>query len=308
MLRLSVRPGERLFDAPAYRVHVAGAEANVAFAAARVGLRSAWSSVLPRNRLGERIAATLSSAGVDLLGVVWTEAGRVGTYFVEFGTEPRPTSVVYDRAGSAISRAMPDVFDWEVVCDARVFHLTGITLGLSSQALELGRAAVREARRRSGVRVSLDVNYRSLLWTPEAAARAVTDLRGALDLVISTSEDARDLFGLSGHPIEIVRGLQSLLDCEVVVLTQGGDGATLLQGDRLMQKAGYQVRPVDRIGAGDAFAAGLIWGWLDGDLAAGLDRGLAMAALKMTVDGDLFTLDAGDVSRLLGRTHREVHR
>jgi 2-dehydro-3-deoxygluconokinase len=307
MLRLSVRPGERLLDAPAYQVHVAGTEANVAHAAARVGLRAAWTSALPRNRLGERIASALRSAGVDVGSVVWTETGRVGTYFVELSTEPRPTSVVYDRAGSTMSLATPDQFDWEAVCDADVVHLSGITLGLSPSAREVGRRAVEEARRR-GRKLSLDVNYRALLWSPEAAAQALRDLKGSFDLAVSTAEDARDLFGLEGDPADVVTGLRRELGAEIVVLTRGAEGATLLQGERLLHRPAHRVQPVDRIGAGDAFDAGLIWGWLEGDLEAGLERGLAMAALKMTLQGDLFTLDADDVHRLLRRTHREVHR
>jgi 2-dehydro-3-deoxygluconokinase len=308
MLRLSVRPGDRLLDAPAYQVHVAGSEANVAYALAQVGARSAWTSVLPRNRLAERIAGALRAGGVDLSGVVWTDSGRVGTYFVELATEPRGTSVVYDRAGSAICAATPDLFDWDLVCAARIVLVSGITFGLSPGTLEVSRRAIAEARRR-GCRVSLDVNYRTLLWTPAAAASALREQRGACDLVICTAEDARDVFALHGEPEDLARGLQSELDCPAVALTLGAEGAILAEGGTVLRRPAFRVQAVDRIGTGDAFAAGLLWGWLeDGGLAAGLDRGVAMAALKMTLHGDLFTLGAEDVHRLLEGEQRRVRR
>ena len=307
MLRLSVRAGDRLVDAPAYHVHVGGSEANVAYALARVGVTSAWASVLPRNRIGERVAATLRAGGVDLSGVVWTDSGRVGTYFVELASEPRSPSVVYDRAGSAICGATPDLFDWDLVCAAKAFHVSGITFGLSPGTLEVGRTAVREARGR-GCRVSLDVNYRTLLWPRAAAAQALRGLRGTLDLVICTSEDARDVFGLEGEAEELARGLQKQLDCPAAAVTIGPQGAVLAQGDTLARRPAIPVQAVDRIGAGDAFTAGLLWGWLDGDLEAGLERGIAMASLKMTLHGDLFTLGADDVRRVLEGKNRGVQR
>ena len=107
MLRLSVRPGERIEDAPAFDVHVAGSEANVAYALARMGLRAAWASSLPPNPLGERIASTLRSGGVDVAPLVWADRGRVGTYFVQLGSPPRPTTVTYDRVGSTFALTPP---------------------------------------------------------------------------------------------------------------------------------------------------------------------------------------------------------
>src|SRR5215510_11687033 len=144
MLRLSVGPGDRLEDAPAFDVHVAGSEANVALAA---------------NPLGRRVAATLAAGGVDVSHVHWVEAGRLGLYFVELGAAPRPISVIYDRAGSAIAQATPDHFDWEAIADTDFLHLSGITLGLSASCYEIGVRAMEEARRR-GATVTFDVNYR----------------------------------------------------------------------------------------------------------------------------------------------------
>ncbi len=307
MLRLSVPAGERLEDAPSYQVHVAGAESNVAYALARVGLRSSWTSALPRNPLGQRVASTLAGGGVDLSSVCWSDTGRLGVYFVETGCAPRPTMVSYDRADSLMVRATPDCFDWDAICRARLLHTSGITLGLSPQSRQVGETAVQQAKRH-GMLVSLDVNYRARLWDTRAAADAVRSIAPAVDIVICTAEDARDLFEASGPPEEVARRLQEMLDIETVVLALGGAGALALQDGSMHTASGYEVRVIDRIGAGDAFAAGLLWGVLDGSIQAGLERGLAMSALKIGLYGDLFRFNAKEVQALMARPDREVGR
>jgi 2-dehydro-3-deoxygluconokinase len=307
MLRLSVRPGNRLEDAPAFDVHVAGAEANVAFAAARVGLRAAWVSALPSNPLGRRVAATLGAAGVDTANVRWVEGGRLGLYFVELGAAPRPISVLYDRARSAIAEATPDLFDWESISNTEFFHLSGITLGLSAGCSEIAVRAMQEARRHAAV-VTFDINHRQRLWPAEAAALAIRSVAPLIDILVCTTEDARDLFGATGAPEAVVDRLHRELDVDTVVLTLGADGAIARQGGKSYQERGHLVETIDRVGAGDAFVAGLIWGLLDGSLNLGLQRGLAMSALKMTLHGDLFRLGAADVAALINRDRREVGR
>ncbi len=307
MLRLSVRPGHRLEDAQSFNVHVAGSEANVAFAAARVGLRAAWASALPTNALGRRVANTLAAGGVDTSLVSWVEGGRLGLYFVELGAAPRPINIVYDRTASAMSLATTDLFDWNAVADTEFLHLTGITLALSDSCRELGRHAMELARGRGAV-ITFDVNYRQRLWGRDEAAAAVRAAAPMVDVLICTAEDARDVFGLDSEPEAAVVQLQGELGVKTVILTLGAQGAVASSGDVIVRHGGYAVETIDRVGAGDAFAAGLIWGLLDGSLDLGLERGLAMSALKMTLHGDLFRLDAGDVESLLMREQREVMR
>jgi len=307
LLRLSVPRGQRLEDAPAFDVHVAGSEANLAYAMARIGLRSAWTSVLPEGPLGRRVAATLAAGGVDLSGVVWSATGRLGTYYVEFGSAPRPTTVVYDRAGTAMAAATPDQFDWERVCHARLVHLSGITTALSASAHAVVERAIAEARRR-GRLVSFDVNYRQRLWDPATAARSLRAIGPTVDVVIATVEDARDLLGIAGPATEAVRRLADTLGVGAAVLTCGAEGAALLHEGEVRTRPGWSVEPVDRVGAGDAFAAGFLAGWLRGAPDAGLERGLAMSALKMTLHGDLFRFSAAEVDELLGAGLREVRR
>ena len=298
MLRLSVRPGDRIEDAPAFDVHVAGSEANVAYAAARVGVRAAWASVLPDNPLGHRVATTLAGGGVDTSLVRWATGGRLGLYFVELGVTPRPISVTYDRAASTMALASTSDFDWQAMVDTQVLHVSGITMGLSPSCRELAKHAMQEARR-AGATVTFDVNYRQKLWERKEAAAAVRDVASLIDVLICTQEDARDLFGVGGAPD---------LGVETVVVTRGAEGAVAARAGASIERRGHPVETVDRVGAGDAFVAGLVWGLLDGSLELGLERGLAMSALKMTLHGDLFRLDAADVVALLAREGREVGR
>jgi len=298
MLRLSVRPGDRLEDAPAFEVDMGGSEANVAYAAARVGLRSAWVSALPNNALGRRVATTLDAGGVDTSLVRWVDGGRLGLYFVELAAAPRAISVIYDRAASAMALASPHDFDWSAITDTTNLHVSGITLALSPSCRQIALDAMAAAHR-MGVTVSFDVNYRQKLWDRKAAADAVREVAHLVDVLICTQEDARDLFG--------VDDLREL-GVHTSVLTKGAGGAAAYREGKSFERQGHRVETVDRVGAGDAFTAGLIWGLSEGSLELGLERGLAMSALKMSLHGDLFRLRASDVTALLAREGREVGR
>lgn len=298
MLRLSVRPGDRLEDAPAYEVDVGGSEANVAYAAARVGLKSAWASALPDNALGRRVTTTLAAGGVDTSLVRWVEGGRLGLYFLQLASAPRPVSVTYDRAASAMAKASWHDFDWPVIADTQFFHVCGITLGLSASCRDIVHHALQTVRR-SGATITFDVNYRQKLWDRKAAAEAVREIAHLVDVLICTEEDARDLFGAAGPPD---------LGIRTVVLTRGADGAAAWRDGKQLERGAHRVDTVDRVGAGDAFTAGLIWGLSEASLELGLERGLAMSALKMSLHGDLFRLDAADVLALMAREGREVGR
>jgi len=307
MLRLSVRPGDRLEDATAFEVHVAGSEANVAFAAARVGLRTAWLSALPDNPLGRRVATTLAAGGVDTSLVHWQKGGRLGLYFVELGAAPRPIDVVYDRAASTMALATADSFAWQRAADTQYMHVSGITLALSESSRRVAMQAMEEARKR-GAFVTFDVNYRERLWDRRAAAAAAREVAPLVDVLICTAEDALDLFGANEVPETAIAQLSADLGVETVVLTLGAAGAIASRGGMTFRREGHPVEIVDRVGAGDAFVAGFIWGLIDGSLELGIERGLAMSALKMTLHGDLFRLDAGDVAALLASGRREVGR
>jgi 2-dehydro-3-deoxygluconokinase len=243
---------------------------------------------------------------VNVDSVVWTE-GRLGTYFVQLGDPPRPTTVIYDRAGSTMALATPDEFDWSVLDRARHLHLSGITFAISQQAREVASAAVVEAHRR-GCTVSLDINHRARLWSGTQAAQTLEALAGTVDLVICKGQDAGDVFDARGPHREVAERLGARFQSPAVALTWGAEPATLLLGSEWFECPSLKVDMVDRIGAGDAFAAGLLWGLVENDLPLGLHRGVAMAALSMTVRGDLMDLPRSAVEAVLESTGRDVDR
>jgi 2-dehydro-3-deoxygluconokinase len=307
MLRLWVAPGARLETAPALRVTVGGAEANVAVAVARMGRSAAWSSRLPASPLGRRVAAEIGSHGVDVDGVRWVEGARLGTYFVELSSPPRPTHVIYDRAGSAASSMSAADVPWDEVESARVVHLTGITPALSASCRQVCLEVARRARA-SSVRVTVDVNYRSALWPPADAAEALSELCTMADLVIVAERDARTVFGIDGEPSKATVIAQERFGVESVVLTRGATGAAWRRGDVFGEAPAVPVRTIDRIGAGDAFAAGVILGLLEDDLARGVDLGRVMAALTIGTEGDQFRDGPVTVDRVLSAAPGDVRR
>jgi 2-dehydro-3-deoxygluconokinase len=307
MLRLSPPPGERLRDSGQFRMHVGGAEANVAVALASIGVSTRWTSALPQTVLGRRVADSLSSAGVALDTVRWMAGERVGLYFAEIGSPPRPTSVVYDRAGTAFGSLSVDDLDWAVVCDAQIVHLTGITAAVAPRSDTLVLRAAREGRER-GALVVYDVNYRAALSSPEAAASFTAELAADVDLLICRAEDARDLFGLAGDALTLANDLAERLSIGRVVVTSGADGAVAWWDGESVAAPALPTVGVDRIGAGDAFAAGVLWGMLDGSPEDALSRGTAMASLAMSVHGDQCRFSADEVLEVAQGTGREVRR
>ncbi len=305
MIRLASPPGEGLESAAYFNAHVAGAEANVAVTLARMGFRTGWVSKLPTSPFGRRVAGELRYHGVDTSAVVWSAQGRTGLYFVEHGPPPRGVTVYYDRAGSACSTLEPDELDWAYVRNARWIHLTGITPALGDGCSRTIARAI-EVAKAAGVRVAFDVNLRRKLWTAERARAALDPMLGGLDLLIATEEDARDVFGFAGAS-DAAERLRERFGITAAVVTAGASGAYLAEGDELTHEPALAAAEVDPVGRGDAFAAGVLWGALEGNLRAGLRYGAALAALAQTYWGDVGWSTKEDVmSALAGRGPRPV--
>jgi 2-dehydro-3-deoxygluconokinase len=307
MVRFTPKGFTRLEEATELEVRVGGSESNVAVALCRLGMRAAWASRLPLNPLGHLTARRLRSFGVDLSAVQWAADERMGLYFIEPGAAPRSSLVLYDRAASAASRMAPEDFDWSMLDRARHLHVTGITPALSESAAATVAAAINTARER-GRTVSLDVNYRARLWPARAAREALLPLVREVDLLICTAADAEIVFGLSGAPEQVLAGLGELSHASLIAMTLGAEGAVLWDRNTLHRAAPFAVQAVDRVGAGDAFDAGLLWGFLNGDPARGLRFGMAMAALKHTYPGDEFIGSLAEVEALLESGHRDIQR
>lgn len=289
MLRLSVSAGVRLESAAQLDAIAGGAEANVIAALARLGRRCGYITALPDNATGRRALASARAAGADLSRIVWRESGRVGLYFVEFAVPPRDTLVIYDRRDSCAAQLAPGDIDWDYVLDTRLLHITGITPALSDGCRALTAEAISRAHARP-VAISFDVNYRARLWTPEAAREALSPLMQGVDLLLCKADDARRVFALEGEPEALVEALARQTGARRVVMTHGEAGALAWDSAKrhLHRAAALPVTILDRLGAGDAFAAGVIHGWLEDtdDVPRSLRYGAALAALKLSQLGD----------------------
>jgi 2-dehydro-3-deoxygluconokinase len=308
MVRLSPPNYRRLEQARSLDVQVGGAELNTAVALARLGRKTSWVSRLTDNPLGKLIANHAREVGVSTEHVLFTRDDRVGLYFLEFGAAPRASSVLYDRKGAAIAGIKPGMVDWrKVFAGVRWFHVTGITPALSGSAAECTREAL-EAARAAGVRTSIDLNYRAKLWSTAEAGRCMTELMRHCDFLVTTEEDVEKVFGIKGANFEDVvalvarqfplQGVAITLRENPLVWKNAWTAIAYAEG-KLLKTRTYEVEIVDRLGAGDSFAAGLIHGLLDGDLQKGLDYGVAASAIKHSIPGDFAWVTRDEVEALL---------
>ncbi len=296
MVRLSPPHFQRLEQTQSLDLRVGGAELNVAVGVGRLGMKSIWVSKLPQNPLGYLIRDRARELGVDCSHVVWSGQGRVGLYFVEFGASPRPSSVLYDRAGSAISLVQTGEIDWaNVFAGTGHFHVSGITPALSDSAAAVTAEALQAAKKMDCT-VSYDLNYRKKLWTPAEARKIQEPMMTYVDVLITTEEDTNIVFGIKERDYAAAaEKLAQTFKFKIVVITLREDlsvwrnnwTAIAYQNGKIYRDRKYEVEIVDRVGAGDSFTAGFLYGWLRlKDVEKGVLYGNAFAALKHTLPGD----------------------
>ena len=310
MLRLAARPPQRLEQASDLDVQIGGTEANVAAACARLGLRTAVISVLPAEHAwGDRTVRELTGHGVDCRGILRRPGQRMGLYFIEYGMVPRPVRILYDRRDSAFSRLVAEDVDWALVRGARLVHLTGVTAALGSNVRDVVRRAIAEADG-AGVPVSFDVNYRSRLWSPKEARDFLGEILPRLRYLFIGADDAATVLELEGPPEHVLAGLHTLAPAATIALTLGEAGSAVLTAGRIHRPSRrYVVSVVDRVGAGDAFAAGFLWATLIGrDAQQAVDAATALAALKCTIWGDVPLVSRAELEELLATDSTEIRR
>ena len=321
MLRLSPPGFERLFQSPSLVATFGGGEANVAVSLAHFGLDSWYISRLPRNPIGDAAMRTLRAEGVHTEAIA-RGGDRVGIYFAESGASQRASVVVYDRARSAIGEMAPGTIDWSTVFDgATWFHVTGITPALGANAVACTNEAVAAAKQ-AGARISVDLNFRKKLWSESAAQQVMRPLMKNVDVVIANEEDIQAVLGLTVANTDVVGGhldigayrtvaqqitrelgpsMVAITLRESVSASDNGWSAVLWDGqaDQFHQSQRYDLRLVDRIGGGDSFAAGLIFGLVSGRSPAdSLRFAVAASALKHSIPGDFNRVSVEEVDRL----------
>ena len=310
MIRFSTKDHERLEQAQVLDVHVGGSELNVAVAAAHLGLSSSFVTRLTRGPLGRRIEIEARKHGVDTSNILWTDDDRVGTYYLEPGASPRANAVVYDRRHTAISQIRPGDVDWgKVLSGAEVLHTSGITPALSVSAAEATLEAVRAAAG-AGLMVSVDLNYRARLWSEADARTVMTEVVKASDVLITTEEDTQRVFGIEGSSFEeVARELAKRFDLKAVAITlretpsvwRNQWSAIALDGStgEIHRGPTYDIEVVDRVGSGDSFAGGFLYGLLEGDIETAVRYGVAISAIKQTLPGDVVYTTKDEVERTL---------
>lgn len=310
MLRLAARPPGRLEQATELDVQIGGTEANVMAACARLGLRTAFISALPAEHAwGDRTVRELAGHGVDCRGVLRRPGQRMGLYFLEYGMAPRPVRVLYDRRDSAFSRLRPDEVDWTLVRGARIAHLTGVTAALGGNVRDVVRRAIDEADA-AGVPVSFDVNYRSRLWSPKEARDFLLEVMPRLCYLFIGEDDAATVFDLAGDPERVLEALRRLAPSATIALTLGEAGSAVLTAHGMSRPSRrFAVTVVDRVGAGDAYAAGYLWATLIGrSPQQAVDAATALAALKCTIWGDVPIVTRGELDEILATDSTEIRR
>ncbi|WP_026894388.1 sugar kinase [Clostridiisalibacter paucivorans] len=320
MLRLSTPGYKRFTQSESFDVVYGGGEANVAVSLANYGLDAYFVSKLPENPIGQSAVNSLRRFGVNT-DYIARGGDRVGIYFLETGASMRPSKVVYDRAHSAISEADVEDFDFdEIFKDAEWFHFSGITPALSDKSAELTLAALKAAKKH-GVTVSVDLNYRKKLWSPEKAKKVMTELMEYVDVCIGNEEDAETTLGFKPGKTDVTKGeleLQGYKDIfkqmkdkfgfKYVVSTlresysasDNGWSALIYNGEEFYHSRKYDIRIVDRVGGGDSFAGGLIYGLVSGkDFKDALEFAVAASAMKHTIPGDFNMMNVDEVMTLV---------
>lgn len=322
MLRLAPEGYLRFVQADKFTAVYGGGEANVALSLSNYGIDAAFVTKLPKNAIGDAAINALRQYGVDTKKIV-RGGNRVGIYFCEKGASQRPSKVVYDRAGASIAEAKKGDFNWDEIftSDTEWFHFTGITPALGPNVVELCEEACQAAKAK-GITISCDINYRKNLWSHAEAGKAMGKLMEYVDVCIGNEEDAADVFGIKAADTDVTSGklnhegykdvaaqLAKQFNLQKVAITLRGSisasdntwAAMLYDGKESYFSKEYNVRIVDRVGGGDSFGGGLIYGLLSKmDNQSALEFAVAASCLKHTIEGDANHVTVDEVKTLAG--------
>ena len=317
MLRLSPPSGGRLQVGPTLERYVAGAELNVAAGMAQLGLKTALCTKLPKNPISRFALSEARAWGVSDEAVVWDTHpdARLGLYYFEGAAAPRKPAAFYDRKNSSINSLRPEEVPVQVYGKTRLFHTSGITLGLGEGPRSTAAALMRSFHD-AGALLSFDVNYRSSLWTDQEERIAVEPLLPLLDVLFVSEESLRRMFGRTGAMEDILPafaaeyGISQIFSTQRTVLSPSLHTFTALGYDagtgKLYTEKPYEIQVVDRVGSGDAFVAGALYGLLNhADAMAAIRYGNAMAAAKCTVVGDMFCTTLQEIDSLI-KAHNDT--
>jgi 2-dehydro-3-deoxygluconokinase len=320
MMRLAPLGFDRFVQSKEFGIVYGGGEANVAISLANFNKEVYFVTKLPKHEIGQAAVNELRRYGVNT-DYITRGGDRIGIYFCEKGASQRPSKVIYDRAHSAIAEAKKEDFQWDKIFQgAEWFHFTGITPAISDGCAELAMEAVKAAKN-AGVTISVDLNFRKKLWTSEKAGRVMGELVKYCDVIIANEEDAEKVFGIKADKTDVTKGdlsdegyrtvakeLVERFGVKYVAITlresysasDNGWSAMLYDGKEYFKSKKYNIRIVDRVGGGDSFSAGLIYGLSSGmNNQDALEFAVAASCLKHTIEGDFNLVSKDEVEALM---------
>jgi 2-dehydro-3-deoxygluconokinase len=312
LLRLSPPNKERILAGEVFEKHAGGSELNVVSGISLLGLRTGIITKLPDNEIGKYIKNKIRFSGVSDDYVVYdaSKGARLGIYYFESGASPRKPTVVYDRAHSSFTSLTSSDVPAQLYGKIAVFHFSGITLALSASIREVIHEAIAGVKANGGL-ISFDVNYRASLWDEAEARREIEKLLPYIDLMFVSEETLRKMFGRTGTLNEIQKSFANLYGCKLVATTRRivisptrhtwDSQIYSRKDDRFYSEEPYkEIEVVDRIGSGDAYLAGVLFGLLKfKDMQKALEYGNAMAAIKNTIPGDMPVSDFNEIGKVI---------
>lgn len=316
MLRLSPPNKEKISQSEVFEKNCGGSEFNVASGAANLGIRSAIVTKLPKNKMGHFIARRIRYGTVSDDYVVWDDSDtkRLGIYYYESGVFPRKSAVVYDRAASSVCSLKLSEIPDEIYGKTRMFHISSISLALGE---ELRQTAIEVIKRmkRNGVTISFDVNYRAALWSEEEARELIKTILPLVDILFVSEETSRRMMQKEGTLDEIMKSYVDEYGCrivattrrEVVSPTKHNFGSRIYFDGKFYEEPHYKnIEVIDRVGSGDAYVAGMLYGILSGgSIEDSMAYGNALSAVKNTVLGDMSISSIDEVNSII-KSHRET--
>jgi len=313
MLRLSPQNNERISKCKMFEKHIGGAEMNVACGVSLTGLRTGVISKIPNSEIGDYVRNKVRFNGVsdDYLVYDTSKNARLGVYYYEMGAFPRKPQVVYDRAGSSVTTITLEDFPEDMYTNTRCFHTSGITLALSQQCRETAIAMIKKFKE-AGALISFDVNFRGNLWTGAEAKECIEGILPYVDIFFCSEDTAKLTFGKTGDLREILKSFTDDYPISIVAATQRtvhspkqhsfGSVIYNAKEDKYYEEEPYRnIEVIDRIGSGDQYCAGVLYGLLSSDMDCqrALAYGNARSAGKNTIPGDMPSMDKDEIDNLI---------
>ncbi|MBR2404077.1 MAG: sugar kinase [Clostridia bacterium] len=319
MLRLSAPDKEKISQCEIFEKNCGGSEFNVASGAANLGIRAAIVTKLPKNKMGHFVARRIRYGNVSDDYVVWdySDAKRLGIYYYESGVYPRKSAVVYDRAGSSVCSLKLSEIPDEIYERTRVFHISSISLALDPNLRETALEMIKQMKK-SGAAISFDVNYRATLWSEEEAREVIEKIFPLVDILFVSEETSRRMLGRTGTLDEIMKGYADTYGCKIVATTRRevvspikhNFGSRIYYDGKFYEEKHYRdIEVIDRVGSGDAYVAGVLYGILSGGtIEEAMSYGNALSAIKNTVVGDMSVSSIDEVQSVIKSHHATGHQ